>query len=155
MFSFFKKSIHEDTLIEFKKQLGLLDNNDSVISYNEKENNLYIMLVINKKILFISKQKEINKEEIDIENIKIKNISKELLNSIYLSKYNGSVVKSEHIIEYISNLINNKKYKYNIGLKEQHYIWEIIIKFNSNFYNENIINLPKDISNTELHKWID
>ncbi len=144
----------KNDFLEFKEQLTRLDNNQAVISFLQEKNTFLLLLIIDKNLLLIKKEDGIIKSE-SIVLEQSNQFSKDMLNSIKASKNNGQIVKSEHIIEYLSNLINNIKNQYSISLEEQHTIWNLIVNFNQIFYNENKISLPEEISHSDLHKWID
>lgn len=155
MFNLIKNIIFpKHNLLEFKEQLNRLSENEAVISFLQEDKKFSLLIIIDKNLLLIIKDNgRIKSEAKSIEQSNT--FSKDMIVSIKLSKTNGQIIKSEHVIEYISNILNNIKNQYSISLQEQHSIWNVIVSFNQVFYNENKISLPKEISKSDLHKWID
>lgn len=150
----FNKTLYKD----FKKEL--IQSNvieKSVWIWKNENDKINIKFVINNRIYFIIK--EVNKD-IDIQFLNLPNqidksfplSIKELKSTILDLKQEGSIVDSQHLIEFISNHLKNSGNYYGLSRKEAEKLYEIVVVDNPSIFKNNP---PATVIDHITNKWID
>lgn len=158
MFSKFKKiKFYHHVYSIFRKELENINKQEkSILLWNNDDNYLKIMIVLQHKITIFNKEKNqpIKISYINLpENFKEMEIHYDLLkDNILIMKEDGIIMDSQHIIEFMNNNFRNSIQYYGLNRYEVSQIFESILIDNKSFFKNNP---PATVVENMANKWID